>query len=132
MIRQCARADHDPELLFDVFAQEWSVPEALFLQFLVEKLLYPRRDQGRLSGWALIRQPKNPTLGETRQVVVNRLMVATKVLRQLGDTPPLSVKPQDICPEAGLRVRVWTGFQRTELVVIFPRNRNTSSRPGHA
>lgn len=71
-------------------------------------------------------------LGESRQVIVNRLMVPIEVVGQLRDSPTLSVKAQNAGPKPDLRAGVPTGFQLTESLVIFFRNLNAPMGTGHA
>lgn len=91
MVHQSTTADGNLKVLLDLLDEQGGVPEALFLQFLVEKLLNWRGDQRALSRWRSVGQTSNPTLDETGQVVVNRLMVATKMFRQPGNGPTLPV-----------------------------------------
>lgn len=71
-------------------------------------------------------------LGESRQVIVNRLMVPIEVVGQLRNGPTLSVKAQNAGPKSDLRAGVPTGFQLTKSLVIFFGNLNAPMGTGHA
>ncbi|WP_229844466.1 hypothetical protein, partial [Deinococcus indicus] len=70
--------------------------------------------------------------GESRQVIVNRLMVPIEVVGQLRNGPTLSVKAQNAGPKSDLRAGVPTGFQLTKSLVIFFGNLNAPMGTGHA
>ncbi len=131
MIGECSRPNQELKLFLECFAKQGGIPEMGFSQFLMEKLLHLWRDSSGLTWWALIGQSRDPTRFKTGQIVVNRLVVPAEMIRELGNTPPQSVKPQDAHPKANLRMSVWTDLKLPEQLISGWRNLNTTGGTGH-
>ena len=132
MIGHGTRTDLDMELLRDRFTEQRGIPEAFFEQFLVEKLLDCRRDQGELTRGTSVSEAGQTAFFKAGQIVVHGLDITVKVLCQLGNGPAGAVKPQQTRSQTHLWMDMCVEFKITQLNIIVFAESDFSSRASHA
>ena len=106
LIRHCSGADRHAKLLLYGLAEQWAIPETVFLQFLVEKLLYFGRELGGAWLGCLIRQAYQAVLLEAVKIVVDRLVVAIKMFSELLHGHSCAMQAKDTGSQSHFRVTV--------------------------
>ena len=122
------------ELLRDRLTEQRGIPEAFFEQFLHEKLLDCRRDQGGLTRGTSVGEsgPARPRSSKWVRSLCTAWILRSKCCASWATVQPGAVKPQQTRSQTHLLMDMCVEFKITQLNIIVFAESDFSSRASHA